>query len=261
VSLEEVPVTLKQYHGPYASGGSAVQPFEVAQFDALYRTNKIALANEVCHHLSYDYMAWLDSVLMTKFCRASRSGTTWTSADTTYLTFSDEAFTAATDYVDGGASRFSCEQLLRARKTLRDRYVNPFPTGRYAALVPTSWNTAMLGDVAYRDLSKAHTDGRNQIFGYITTIEDIDIFECNTLPTYAPAGTYAGGTVAAGVTINEGILVGPGAVGFGCVLPPEVRFSESTNYQTCAKLIWYAVQAQHVLDDRFIERFCAQTDA
>lgn len=259
VRLEEVPVTLHEFAGPYASDGSAVQPFGVNKFDAKYRSNKIALASEVVHHLSYDYMAWLDSVLTCKYCRASRSGTTWTSADTTYLTWSDSSFTAVTDYVAGGGSQFSCEQLLRARQTLRDRYINPFQTGRYAALVPTSWNTQMVGDVQYRELSKAHTDGRNQIFGYITTIEDIDIFECNTLPTYAAAGTYAGGVVPASVTINEGIICGPGAVGFGCTLPPEVRFSETTDYQRMANLIWYAVQGQDVLDDRFVQRFCAQT--
>ena len=258
-SLEEVPMTLHEYVGPYASGGSAVQPFEVRQFDALYRANKIALATAVAHHLSYDYMNWLDSVLMCKFCRATRSGTTWTSADTTYLTFSDSTFTLASDYVAAGGSQFSCEQLLRARQTLRDRYVNPFPNGRYVALVPTSWVTHLVGDVQYREMSKAHADGRNLIFGYISSIEDIDIYECNTLPTYAAAGTYGGAVIAAGVTINEGILVGPGAVGFGCALPPEVRSADDTNYQTAAKMIWYAVQAQEVLDDRYVQRFCAQT--
>jgi hypothetical protein len=256
---EEVPLTLKKYHGPMTASGTTPQPFTILNFDAQYRSARNSLVSTVAHHLSLDYTAWLNSVLMAKFFRATRSGSTWSSADTTYLTWSDESFSAVTSYVAGGGSTFTVDQLLRARQTIRDRYINPFPNGRYVALTPTCWQTQMLRDVQYRDMSKAHTDGRNQIFGYITSVEDIDIYEVSDLPSYAAAGTYAGGTVPTGVAIAEGILIGPGAVGFGVGMAPTVRHHEVTNYQEALNVVWVAYQSHGVLDDRGIQRFCAQT--
>lgn len=259
-SLEQTVLTLGEFWGPYASGGTGVQPFEVKQFDAEYRANKIELASTVAQQLSYDYTSWLDAVLTAKFCRATNSSGTWTSADTTYLTWPNAAWSAVTSFVAGGGALFSANQLLRAKATMKARYIPPFPNGRYVALVPTCFNTHVASDIEYRENSKYHTDGRNVIFGYVGSLQDIDIYECATLPTYAAAGTYAGGTVPTDVALAEGFICGPGAVGFGCALAPEVRFSEYTNYQTMAKLVWYAVQAQDVLDDRYVQRIVAQTD-
>jgi hypothetical protein len=263
VKTEEVPVVLDQFHGPYASSGSGVAPFEIADFDARYRANKVALASWVNKALVYDYTIWLDTVVRDRF-RASD-----------YITLSNENFSDVTSYVAGGNSKFSAEQLFRARKTLSDREWAKFPGGNYVAIVPTSFNVDMLGDIEYRELSRQHTDGRNQIFGYIGSLQDIDIFECSTTKQYAAASTVpgtGGGTVPASVTLEEGILLGPDAVGFGTagaeydpgdpatrMMGPVLRFADDTNYGTLAKCIWYAIHAFQTLDQRGIQRFIAQS--
>src|SRR5690606_16138739 len=40
VKAEEVSVTLKEFHGPSNSAGTAVQPYGIKSFDAKYRRNK-----------------------------------------------------------------------------------------------------------------------------------------------------------------------------------------------------------------------------
>jgi hypothetical protein len=136
-------------------------------------------------------------------------------------------------------------------------------------LVPTVFNTQMVSDIEYRELSKVHTDGRNQLFGYIGSVQDVDIFECSTLHSYAATETVpgtGGGTVGTGVTLQEAIMLGPGAVGFGTAAPdpenmmgPVARFADDTNYGTVAKVIWYALHAIGGLDLRGVERLIAQS--
>jgi hypothetical protein len=257
MQTEEVPIILEEFHGPYASDGSAVQPYAIWGFDAKYRANKLSLVSLVSQQLGQDYTAWLDTVMRDEL----RAGTT--------ITLSDPAFADVTSYAAGGGSTFSLEHILRARKALSDREWKPFPNGRYVLLVPTVFNTQMVSDIEYRELSRVHMDGRNQLFGYIGSVQDVDIFECSTLKSYAAASTVpgtGGGTVGSGVTLQEAILVGPGAVGFGTVAPqpegamgPVARFADDTNYGTVSKVIWYALHAIGGLDLRGVERLICQS--
>jgi hypothetical protein len=234
-----------------------VQPFAIWGFDAKFRANKLSLVSLVTQQLGQDYVAWLDTVMRDEL-RASP-----------FITLSDESYADVTSYTVGGGSTFSLEQILRARKTLSDREWKPFPNGRYVLLVPTVFNTQMVADIEYRELSKVHSDGRNQLFGYIGSVQDIDIFECSTLKSYAPASTVpgtGGGTVGTGVTLQEALLVGPGAVGFGTAAPepenamgPVARFDDNTNFGTVAKVIWYALHAIGGLDLRGVQRLLSQS--
>jgi len=257
IKAEEVPVTLKEYHGPYGGSGSAVQPYAIWGFDGKFRANKLNLAAVTTKHLARDYTYWLDTVIRDRF---RQSG---------YTTLSDSSLTDASSFVAGGGAVFSLEAILRARKTLTDRNWQPFDNGRYLCLVPTSFNTDMVADVDYRELSKVHTDGRNQLFGYIGSVQDIDFFECSTTKRYAAASVVPGdltGTVASGVTLEEALLIGPGAIGMGTAAPdpegvagPVARFADDTNYGTVAKVIWYALHAFQHLDTRGVQRILAQS--
>lgn len=252
IQSEEVPVVLKQYHGPYASNGSAVAPYAIEEFDAKYRANKLQLAGLCSMHLQRDYIKWLDAVIRNKFLQSG------------YVTFPSN-ITNAASFVAGGNKKFSLAQIMDARKTLSDREWQKFPNGRYVCLVPTDFNTQMLEDIDYQELSSDHPD-KNQLYGYISSVQDIDFFECTTLQSYAPASTLEGQTVASGVTLKEALLVGPGAVGFGSavasqsgVIGPEARFADDTNFGLVAKVIWYALHAFPMLDDRGVQRIVAQS--
>lgn len=256
VTSEEVPVTLHEYGGPYASGASGIAPLEIENFDAKYRANKISLASKATRHLRHDYLYWLDSAVRNEFI----------SADTITL---PDGISDVTGFVAGGGEEVTGEHFMRALKTLKDRNWQPFENGRYVALVPTSFDLQMWSDPQYQRASANFTNGRNQIVGYIGSLKDCDIFECSTLQSYAAASTVGGtggGTVPAGVTLNEGIIVGPGAVGFGTTAPdpegvlgPVARFGDDTNFGRRAQVIWYALHALDVVDQRGVERFIYQT--
>lgn len=252
IQSEEVPIVLKQYHGPYAANGSAVQPYAIEEFDAKYRANKLQLSSLCSLHLRRDYVKWLDAVIRNKFLQSSN------------VTFPTN-ITNAASFVAGGNKKYTLSQFLDARKTLSDREWMKFPNGRYVCIVPTDFNTQMLEDLDYQELSKSHPE-KNQLYGYISSVQDIDFFECTTLQSYAPASTLEGQTVASGVTLKEAIMVGPGAIGFGTavssqsgVVGPEARFADDTNFGLVAKVIWYALHAFAMLDDRGVQRVVAQS--
>ncbi len=257
VKAEEVPVILKEYHGPYASDGTGVAPFAIRNFDSKYRANKISLVGLVTKHLIYDYTYWLDTVVRDKM---RQSG---------YTTLANSALTDASSFIAGGNDGFSTEAILRARQALSGRNWQKFPNGRYACLVPTSFNTQMLEDPEYRELSKTHADGRNLLYGYIGSIQDVDLFECSTTKQYVATDVVPGdktGTVATGVTLEEAIMFGPGTLAFGTavseqqgVIGPELRFADGTNYGTVAMCIWYALHAFQMLDVRGVQRILAQS--
>lgn len=262
IKAEEVPVVLKEYYGPSNAAGSAIAPYAVKSFDAKYRRNKEELAGKVTRYLRRDYVKWLDSVIRDKFRANGASGNT-------NVTFPTGIANAAA-FVNGGTAYASLEQIMNARKALSDREWAKFGNGRYMCLVPSSFNVQMIGDVDYRELSKVHRDGRNQLFGYIGSIQDIDFFEVTTLATYATSGAtdtnVNGSNVASSVTVNEALLFGPGVVGFGTAsneqtgaMGPEVRFADDTIYGTIAKLIWYALHAFETLDTRGCQRIFWQT--
>jgi len=253
---EEIPVVLKEYLGPYASDGSAPAPFAIKNFDAKYKKALLSIVGLVTNHLHYDYTYWLDTVIRD---RLRLSG---------YTTLANASLTDASSFSAGGGDIFSAEAIIRAKQTLSDRNWKKFPNGSYACFVPTSFNTQMLSDVEYRQLSAQHAE-KNQLYGYIGSIQDVDLFECSTTKQYAAASVVPGdltGTVATGVTLEEAIMFGPGALGFGTavseqegVVGPECRFADDTNYGTVAKCIWYALHAFAMLDTRGVQRILAQS--
>ena len=246
IKAEEIPVVLKEYHGPVASGASAVAPYAIWDFDAKYRANKTKLADRVSKHLQYDAMAWLDRKVRDQFLASDN------------ITYAG-GVSNVLSMTAGAGLNFNLEDILKARKALSDREWMPFSNGRYMCMVPTTFNTQMVNDVTYRELSKAHSADKNQLFGYIGSVQDVDFFECTTLATYAAGSSVGGQTVPAGAEVKEAILVGPGAVGLGNANGFECRWADDTNYGTVAKCIWYARLAFATLDTRGIQRILAQS--
>ena len=250
ITTTEVPLSVDLYQGPYSSTGAAVQPYEIAEFDAKYRAAKISLASLTSLNLVRDHNYWLHYVARNDI------------QSMTYTTLANAGYSDFSDFVAGGGQKWTAEMILRARKTLTDRNIQPFANGRYVAYVPTSFNVDMLEDVDYREMSKTHTDGRNLLYGYIASIQDVDIFECSTLRTYAAAETPPGdktGVIGANVAIDTGFICGPNALGFGVAQNPHCRWADDTDYGNVAKVIWQAGYAIDVLDVRNVQNMAVQT--
>lgn len=245
VKMEDVPVILDELHGPINSAGTAVAPYAIRQFDAKYRANRFQLASVVGHHLKRDYVKTIDTIVRDEFRQTSK-----------YTTSDGVAVSAMTA---GAGHGHNLETWIEAQKQLSDREWQPFASGRYVALVDSTFNKDMIQDQFYTELSKNHPE-KNQLFKYIGSVQNMDFFECSTLYNYAAATTVPdeGSTVPSSVSVHESLLIGPGAVGFGTALAPEARFDEGTNYQTVAKVIWYALHAIQMVDERGVQRVLTQ---
>lgn len=247
IAEEEIPVVLKEYHGPH--DGSSVKPYAIWDFDAKFRANKEQLASKVSRHLQRDYTKWLDTVIRDRFRATSN------------ITYAD-SIANVLSFTAGAGHNISLEAILNARKSLSDREVGPFSSGRYLLLVPTAFNTQMVGDVDYRELSKNHAMGKNQLFGYVGSVQDVDIVECTTLKSYAAGDTVPGdgNAVPTSAAVEEALLIAPGCVGMGnASAGPELRFADSTNYGTEIRVIWYAMHAFQTLDSRRCQRLLFQS--
>jgi hypothetical protein len=250
VQMDEVPLVLEEYEGPF--GASTVQPYIIREFDAKYRANKDQLVAVTTRNLVRDYIKTLDTIVRDEF--RSTANITYADDVTNVLSFTGTGTTSA----GHGAS---LDMILKAKKALSDREWSRFPNGKYICLVPTSFNVQMVGDPDYRALSAQQGSGLNQLFSYIASIQDIDIFECTTLKSYVAADGAVPGdtnTVPANATVFEGLIFGPGAVGIGTAQEPEARFADDTNYGKLARVIWNSKQAFGCLDTRGIQRFLYQ---
>lgn len=247
ISAEEVPVVLSEFEGPYSSSASAIRPYAIRNFDAAYRANKDELVGLVKLHLMQDYVKWFDTVIRDRFRATSN------------ITYADNV-SSVSSFTAGAGHNISLETILTARKSLSDRNWGHFPNGRYVLVVPTAFNLQMIGDPDYRTLSAQHGGGKNQLFGYITSVQDVDIYECTTLKEYAASASVPGdaNTVPSGATVYEGLLFGPGAVGWGSAQPPQCFDADDTNYGKEAKVIWRSVEAFQTLDNRGIQRVLFQ---
>lgn len=248
VKAEEVPVVLQEFEGPFNQGLGAVSPYAIRDFDAKYKANRDQLTGIVTMHLRRDYVKWLDRVIRNRFVATSN------------ITYSDSVANVAS-FTAGAGHIANLELIARARKALSDREWGKFPNGRYVCLVPTQFNVDMLGDPDYRQLSAFHT-GQNQLFGYITSYQDVDIFECTTLRTFVNADGAVPGdgqTTPSGVTTQEGLLFGPGAVGMGTGMTPSAYWADDTDFGKVAKVLWRALQAFQTLDNRAVQRLLWQT--
>jgi hypothetical protein len=164
-------------------------------------------------------------------------------------------------FTAGAGHSATLDMMLKARKALADRERGSFSNGRVIALVPTQFNVDMVQDPVYRDLSAQHA-GKNPLFQYLATLNDIDIFQCTTMKTYAPGDTVPtdGNAVPAGAGNNvyEALMITPGSVGFGQADPPMVFESDDTDYQKAVKVIWRSTQAFQTVDERGIQRILFQ---
>lgn len=231
IGAEQVSITVKRVAGPYASSGTAVQPYAIDRFDAGKSVH--ALASLVGLHLRRDRMTYLDTVV----------GLLYDSATTNIVRAGN--LTADNQFPASGQQPLDLDTLLRAVETLSNANIPRFADGRYMAILsPTQirqlktdpeWASQAKEDVAYNLLTGGD---------YINVGTDLKIAQSNTIQRDT--------ATVSGATIQRGLMFGPGAIGYGLDDACRVAAANEDNYGETAKVIWLAYEGLAMLDETFI---------
>lgn len=230
ISGEQTAVTLKRIVGPFASGGSAPQPYAIDAFAA--KGSVHSLADIVGLHLRRDRMRYIDTVINLEFNKAS-----------TNVAYVNGA-TADNDYVDANAGLLNVNAVFDVEEKLASANIPTFSNGRWKLALTPKALRHLKTDSVYAHYAQHDAGMKNPLFpGYVATIGRLDIYEVNTFQT---------ATNSSSVVVERNIAFGPGAVGYGVGLRPEVRASTDDNYAETPKVIWICYEGHECLDERFL---------
>lgn len=228
VSSEQVSLTLRRFAGPYDSANSRVAPFGVDRFDASMSLHK--LASIVGLHLKRDFDRWLDTVMVSLFASGSS-------------TVRPSGFAADNDSLVAGDAPFDFDTLSRAAKALDEANVPVFANGKRVMVLHPNQIYQLKNDPQFSRYAESQAPVNPVLQKtYFKSVAGFDIFQSNTLSTASNSSS---------VTIYRGQAFGPGMVGVGAGMLPEVRFSTSDNYGEQALVIWLAYMGFTTLDNRF----------
>lgn len=230
VSSEQVSLTLERWAGPYDQTNSRVAPYGLDRFDASMSIH--SMASVVGLHLSRDYQRFIDTEIALLF--SSGSSTVMAGAEANVENTSTQA----------GDLPLDTDALLRAALTLRDAKIPTFSSGRYTCVLHPRQILQLSQDPALKDAAQVLPPSNPLLASsYFKTLGGIaDIYMSSTLTT---------ATNAQSIKIYRGQMFGPGMVGAGIGMKPEVRESTDDNYGEHAKVIWVMYADAKVLDNTF----------
>lgn len=235
ITQDQVSLTIQRFAGPFADGGSVVQPYAIDRFDATRSVH--SLAGLVGLHLFRDRMKWLDSVIGTLFDDGS---TVIYPGDSINATTTDSSA-----FVAQGDRTMDVETIFRAEQVLNDANVPFFPNGRYMAVLTPTQARQLKSDPAFEQLS-TFDQARNPLAAsYVGTVGQVEVYQSQTNPTDS--------STVAGVRIQHGCVFGPGAVGYApSIEPARVAADETDNYGETPKFIWLAYEGFGLLNAGFV---------
>lgn len=236
LSMEQVALTIKRVVGPYASSGSAPQPWGVDRMDAEHAVHSVA--SSIGMQLYRDRTKYIDTVLGTYFDLGSTYR--FPSDPNNLLSTDATAFPTAT----AGTRPFDAEVVFRAEETLGVANIPRFGNGKYIMVVTPRQARQLKSDPEFQRLS-VFDPARNPLqSAYVRTLGGVEIYESNTQPIDT--------STVVGLSIHHATCFGPGAVGYANAGPCRVASSSDDNYGETVKVIWLGYEGLALLDNRFI---------
>ena len=233
VTAEQVSITIRRVAGPYASSGSAVQPYAVDRFDSEHAMHSIA--GIVGLQLSRDRMKYVDTVFGALFDDG---------ANVLYPQDPNNALsTDSSAFVVQGDRPFDFDTVARTEEKLISLSIPAFANGRYMMIVSAKQARDLRSDPQFGRLAVFMAD-KNPLNGYVATIGGVDVYQSTTNPIDT--------TTVSGISIYHASAFGPGAVGYANAGPCRVASSTDDNYGETAKVVWLAYEGSTLLDNRFV---------
>lgn len=231
ITAEQVSITLLRVVGPAASAGSGPAPFAIDRMDASRSVHQ--LREMVGINLVYDRNKYLDSVMGLQFDSASNNSVV-----------RPGSLSADSSFPNTGETALDLDTLFRGQQALEEANIPKFSDGKYRVVLSPKQLRQLKMDPDFRSSSQFF-ESKNPLFQpSVTEVGDLAIITSNTIQTDS--------TTVIGVTIQRGLMFGPGAVGYGCGMMPEVRYANEDNYGETAKVVWVAYEGHGTLDNRFV---------
>lgn len=228
---EQVSITLLRVVGPASASGTGPAPFSIDRLDSMKSVH--ALRDLVGLNLIYDRNKYLDSVIGLQFDSASNNSVV-----------RPGSITSDANFPNSGETALDLDTLFRAEETLKGLNIPVFANGTYRAIISPKQARQLKQDPDFRAQSVFVPSANPLLAPSITRVGNIELLESNTIQTDS--------ATVSGVTIQRGMMFGPGAVGYGLGMMPEVRFANEDNYGESAKVVWVCYEGHGVLDQRFV---------
>jgi len=239
ITGEQVPVEIVRLGGPYASGGSAVQPFGIDRYMA--KRGVHSLVERVGAHLHYDRDALIDNVVATLFDSPVSTNILYPNDPNGSLSSDSSAFTANVN----GDRPFDYETILRMEAKLQSLNIPRFDDGLYRLVVNPAQAVQLQMDPQFARYAKENPNTNPLQAGFLKRAGTVEVYMSNS--------NVVDTSTVSGVTINHAVMFGKEIVGRvadeeGC----RIALSSDDNYGETAKAIWLAYEGYALLDNRFV---------
>jgi hypothetical protein len=235
VTGEQVPISVLRLGGPYSAEDGEVRPFGIERMDIERMVHSARTI--VGLHFARDFDKFIDTVLVFLY-------------ETLKVVISPAGMEDISDPVDEGDYPMSHTILTRIEETLQSNDVPRFPDGRWVGVLTPRQTQQLKNDDAFIKQARYFKDTSPLYVGNLFAEwgESLRLYVSNTMPVY-PAGVAVGG-VTPTVPIYNAHFFGPGVIGSGVGMMPDIFASTQDNYQQRALLIWLMFAGFTVFDAR-----------
>lgn len=236
ITGEQVPIVIDRFSGPYASGGTGVQPYGIER--AMAKRGVHSLVERVGQNLHYDRSAWLDAVIALLFDSPVSTNILYPNDPTGSITSDAAAFTVGVN----GDRTFDYETITRMQAKLQQLNIPTFDDGKYRLIVNPAQAQQLLLDPNFARYAKEDPSTNPLKAGFIKT--------CGMVEVYMSNSNIVSTTAVSGVTINHATMFGKEIVARvadaeGC----RIALSSDDNYGETAKAVWIAYEGYGLLDN------------
>lgn len=225
VKAEQASLTLQLLTGPYDSANNCVAPYGLDKFSAQVGVNKVT--DYTGEMLKYDFHRVLEAGATALLDLGTAVYPAGMTADNDITT------------VNGGA--LSVEQIARAQKIMDNANLPTFADGYRLLVIPPDGAYHLSGDSQFRDAK--YFQEMNIVYRtYVGSIRGFHIITSTTLTATNNSSS---------VPVYKAHAVAPGVLGVASGIPPQVAFSNDTNFGLTGKVMWQACMALGLLNNAY----------
>lgn len=228
--MDQVPLVVKRWVGPYDQVNSRPAPIGIERFDSNFSIN--SLNTYAALQLQRDFQKTINSFGVQLF------------DDGKSIVYPD-GMLADNDAVSVGDFPMDLATVMKTQRTLDLLHVPLFSNGKRMMVLTALQVEQLMRDAEYQRLAENHRADVNPLFVpmYVGSVGNFDIFKSTT-------NTITNNSSS--IPIQYGQAFGPQGVGVGPAQMPRVAPGVDDNFGENPMAVWIFYSAFGVLDDSFL---------